>query len=251
MPFPADVVVLLRHRPSEPDRTTTLSGEKRRRRVPSATPWDDVPERDLNPAERAAMRSGRSVYDFRHHGFEGDAEFCNGYPRDSCPAGRPRTSCASASGWTTRAGPRPSTRGSAAPTAAWSGKRSARAGSLAARRSRTITTSSHLALIRELVLVDIRINASKLKGVPDELNPLQPVNRMRFFLKAFLESRSRFKRNRMQGYLDLLHVAMNEPEDKLEKVAMVLDRAMRCRKTIRFRDFYRRKPSSSNCAEQV
>ncbi len=34
MPFPADVVVLLRHRPSEPDRTTTLSGEKRRRRVP-------------------------------------------------------------------------------------------------------------------------------------------------------------------------------------------------------------------------
>jgi len=31
---------------------------------------------------------------------------------------------------------------------------------------------------------------------------------------------------------------MNEPKDKLEKVALVLDRAMRCPKTLSFRDFY-------------
>ena len=105
---------------------------------------------------------------------------------------------------------------------------------------------SHLALVRELDLVDIRVNASKLKGVPDELNPLQPVNRACFFLKAFLKSHSGFDRSQIQGYLDLLYVAMNEPEDKLEKVAMVLDRAMRCRKTLRFREFYRKKPSSDD-----
>ena len=80
---------------------------------------------------------------------------------------------------------------------------------------------------------------------------MQPVNRMCYFLKTFLKSHSGFKRSQIQGYLDLLYVAMNEPEDKLEKVAMVLDRAMRRRKTIRFRDFYKRKPSSSDCADQV
>jgi len=37
---------------------------------------------------------------------------------------------------------------------------------------------------------------------------------------------------------------MNEPKDKLEKVALVLDRAMRCPKTLRFRGFYNVKPSS-------
>lgn len=60
------------------------------------------------------------------------------------------------------------------------------------------------------------------------------------------KSHSGFDRSQIQGYLDLLYVAMNEPADKLEKVAMVLDRAMRCGKTLRFREFYKKKPSSSD-----
>lgn len=43
---------------------------------------------------------------------------------------------------------------------------------------------------------------------------------------------------------------MSPPEDKLEKVAMVLDRAMRYPKTLRFRQFYARKPSSDEFDEQ-
>lgn len=42
---------------------------------------------------------------------------------------------------------------------------------------------------------------------------------------------------------------MSPPEDKLEKVAMVLDRAMRYPKTLRFRQFYARKPSSDEFDE--
>lgn len=370
MPFPADVVVLSRHRPSEPDRTTTLSGKKRRRRAPSATPWDDAPERDLNPAERAVMRSSRSIYDFRHHDFEGDAEFYNGYPRDRCPhcgspkiarkgkdrGGLQRYACSACGRYFS---PVTGTvfEDAKLPVSAWAdfvlqaiSFESVNAMTREDRRSDTTTPywmaklfavlegiqddvvlsgkvwideaywplaakdaaarpdgklprgtsknqlcigvgvddsgqstfihegfgranggmtrktfgegriargsmlthdydQSHLALVRELGLVDVRVNASKLKGVPDELNPLQPVNRMCFFLKAFLKSHSGFDRGQIQGYLDLLYVAMNEPEDKLEKVAMVLDRAMRCRKTIRFRDFYKRKPSSNDCAD--
>jgi hypothetical protein len=98
--------------------------------------------------------------------------------------------------------------------------------------------SAHNKLVRELGLTSSRYNARLLKGVPDELNPLDPVNRMCFLLKAFLRSHSGFDRGDMQGYLNLFHVMMNPPDDKLEKAAMVLDRAMRYPKTIRFRDFY-------------
>ncbi len=36
---------------------------------------------------------------------------------------------------------------------------------------------------------------------------------------------------------------MNAPKDTLEKVALVLNRAMRCPKTLRFREFHIVKPS--------
>lgn len=97
---------------------------------------------------------------------------------------------------------------------------------------------AHEVLVSRLDLRSERHNSRLLKGVPDKLNPLDPVNRVHFLLKRFLRSHSGFDRDDMQGYLDLFSVAVNAPEDKLEKVAMVLDRAMRCPKTLRFRDFY-------------
>ena len=51
-------------------------------------------------------------------------------------------------------------------------------------------------------------------------------------------------RDDLDGYPSLFHVIMNEPEDRLEKAAMVLDRATRCPKTVRFREFYNVKPRS-------
>ena len=87
-------------------------------------------------------------------------------------------------------------------------------------------------------------NAKLLASVPDGENPLNPVNGKRCFLKRFLEAHPSFGRDDMQGYLNVLFVAMNPPEDKLEKVALVLDRAMRYSKTIRFRQFYSKNTSS-------
>jgi hypothetical protein len=64
------------------------------------------------------------------------------------------------------------------------------------------------------------------------------VNRICFLLKSFLRSHPGFDRSDMQGYLDLFHVMMNKPENKMEKAALVLDRATRYPKTIRFREYY-------------
>ena len=47
--------------------------------------------------------------------------------------------------------------------------------------------------------------------------------------------------------LSLIHILMmNPPRDKMEKAAFVLDRAMRNPKTLRYRDFYARSPSSDD-----
>lgn len=102
---------------------------------------------------------------------------------------------------------------------------------------------SHDVLVDRLGLVSRRYNAALLKGMSDDLNPLEPIDRVCFFIKAMLRSHPGFDRERLQGYLDLLYVALNPPNDKLEKVAMVLERAMHCPKTLRFRTFYGKDPS--------
>lgn len=108
---------------------------------------------------------------------------------------------------------------------------------------------AHDILVEKLGLESERHNSKLLKGVPDKLNPLDPVNRICFLLKRFLASHSGFDRDDLQGYLDLFSVAVNEPENKLEKVAMVLDRAMRCPKTLRFREFYNVHPRSDEAPD--
>lgn len=67
-----------------------------------------------------------------------------------------------------------------------------------------------------------------------------------YLLRLFLDSHTGFDRTRLGGYLDLFWVMMNPPRDKMEKAAFVLDRAMRNPKTLRYRDFYARSPSSDD-----
>lgn len=62
-----------------------MSGKKRREPPASATPWDGAAAGELTPAQALVRASHRSMYDFRHEPFDGDAEFFNGYVRDSCP----------------------------------------------------------------------------------------------------------------------------------------------------------------------
>jgi rubredoxin len=359
----ADVVVLGSASPFRPYRTTTMSGHKRRKLAPSATPWDGIDDEELTPAQMLVARSHRSAYAFRHERFSGDTDFFNGYPRDSCPEcggkavrfGRDRTGiqrfrCAECmrvftpatgtifegrklplSAWMdflvqvfsyaslglmTREDKRSDTTipywmakllavlegvqdGAVLSGKVWidetywpvSAKDAVRtaSGKLPRGLSRNqicigvgvddsgrsvffreglgktnITETwaafgtriapgsvlvhdlepAHNKLVSELDLVNKPHNAKLLKGIPDDLNPLAPVNRMCFMLKSFLGSHSGFDRDSMQGYLDLFHVMMNPPENKMQKATMVLDRAMRCPKTVRFREFYNVKTRS-------
>lgn len=102
---------------------------------------------------------------------------------------------------------------------------------------------AHKVLIERLGLKNECYNAKLLKGIPDELNPLNPINKVCFLIKCMFRAHSGFDRAKTQGYLDLLYVALNPPNDKLEKVALVLNRAMCCPKSLKYRSFYQKNPS--------
>ena len=102
---------------------------------------------------------------------------------------------------------------------------------------------AHRKLVDELKLKEEVYNSKVISKLKDADNPLGDVNRLCYLLKRFLDSHSGFDRGDLDGYLDLFSVMMNQPAEKMEKVVLVLNRAMGNPKTLRFRDFYNVKPS--------
>lgn len=106
--------------------------------------------------------------------------------------------------------------------------------------------NSHNAVVRERHLVSEAYDSRAIKRLPDEENPLAQVNRLCYLLRLFLDGHTGFDRKNFPGWLDLFSVMMNPPENKMEKAAMLLDRAMLFPKTLRYRDYYRQKPRSGD-----
>ena len=85
--------------------------------------------------------------------------------------------------------------------------------------------TSHRKLIKELSLKSTVYSSKDLKKLPDDENPMNPVNRVHFVLKAFLNAHSGFDRKYMQGYLNLFAFISNPPENLLEKVELIVNLA--------------------------
>jgi transposase-like protein len=98
--------------------------------------------------------------------------------------------------------------------------------------------SAHNKLVKELSLKSVSYDSKMLKGLPDNENPLNPVNRVHAILTKFLNSHSGFNRKDLQGYLNLFALVSNPPSDLLEKVELVVKMAFQHPKLLRYRDFY-------------
>lgn len=85
---------------------------------------------------------------------------------------------------------------------------------------------SHESLVKELGLVSEIYEAKKIKKLPDEENPLQPVNEKHRLLQEFLRDHSGFIRDQMQDFLNLFAFMMNPPDDKNKKVEKFLIMAL-------------------------
>lgn len=95
--------------------------------------------------------------------------------------------------------------------------------------------AAHARLVSELSLTSEAYDSRELKKLPDSKNPLGPVNRICFLLQTFLSSHSGFDRDDIQGYLNLFHVIVNEPENKYEKLEILLNRAIDFPVLLRYR----------------
>ena len=342
-----------------------MSGKKRRRAAPSATPWDNLGEESLTPAQALVRATHKSVYAFRHEPYAGDIDFFNHFTRDVCPrcgcehiskrgldrAGMQRYLCdgckksfspTTGTIFDDRKLPLPAwvdfllqlfsfvsinamtreDRRSDTTIPYWIGKvfavldgiqdgmvlkgrveidetyypvsakeavavdgkllrglsrnkiciavgsddsghsYFARAGYGKPSIERVMEAyaahiepgsllvhdmeKAHRRLVKELELKEEVYNSKLIAKLDDVENPLGDVNRLCYLVKRFLGSHSGFDRDDLDGWLNLFSVIMNPPADKMEKVVLVLNRAMGNPKTLRFRDFYNVKPSSES-----
>ncbi|MFC2647705.1 MAG: hypothetical protein ACFNZW_07045 [Coriobacteriaceae bacterium] len=99
-------------------------------------------------------------------------------------------------------------------------------------------------LVERLSWESVEYDAGEISRMPDRDNLLRSVNHLYFLLETFLNSHSGFDRYDLPGWLELFHVMMDGPADKIEKAAMVLGCAMRVPKTLSDRKFFGIKPSS-------
>ena len=97
---------------------------------------------------------------------------------------------------------------------------------------------AHGKLVSALNLKSERYNSKKLNGLPDNENPLEPINRVHAILTKFLNSHSGFNRNEMQGFLNLFALMSNPPATPLEKVELIVKTAFEKPKILRYRDFF-------------
>ncbi|WZL79032.1 transposase [Eubacteriales bacterium mix99] len=98
--------------------------------------------------------------------------------------------------------------------------------------------TSHSRLIKKLSLKSVVHPSKSLKGMPDNVNPMNPVNRVHAILKNFLNSHSGFKHEDIQGYLNLFAFVTNPPAELLEKVERVINLGFQNPRLLRYREFY-------------
>ena len=104
---------------------------------------------------------------------------------------------------------------------------------------------AHSLLISSLDLTSESYDSKVIKKLPDKDNPLNRVNQVHARLKDFLNAHSGFNRDNLQGYLNLFSFAMNPPHGYLEKVDELIMIAFQRRKTLRYRDLYTKKTSTT------
>jgi transposase-like protein len=97
---------------------------------------------------------------------------------------------------------------------------------------------AHKKLVKELALRSESYTSKDLRELMDKDNPLYPVNRAHAILKMFLNSHGGFKRDDLQGYLNLFSFVTNPPDEMLEKVELVINLAFQNPKMLRYREFF-------------
>ena len=97
---------------------------------------------------------------------------------------------------------------------------------------------AHKVLLKKYHLTDEVHNSKLSKGLPDSENPLNPINQECNELKRFLRNHRSFIREDIDDYLNLFIFMRDKKLSTYEKVEYLLDKAIRTREVLKYRDEY-------------
>ncbi len=100
---------------------------------------------------------------------------------------------------------------------------------------------SHNGLIGLLGLSSEVHAAEETKGLADEDNPMEPVNKVHRYLKGFLSEHGGYSRDNLQDWLNLFCFIWNTPGDKSQKAQAFIELAAETRGRLRYREWKKRK----------
>ncbi len=75
------------------------------------------------------------------------------------------------------------------------------------------------------------------KGMPDDENPMEPINKVHRYLAGFVGAHSGFSREELQGWLNLFCFYWNTSGNAFEKAQAFIEIAVKMRKKLRYRDW--------------
>ena len=104
--------------------------------------------------------------------------------------------------------------------------------------------NAHSILVDRLGLESVAYRSADPGGLDDAHNPLRRADHTHFPLRESVRRHSGLGRDRIDDWPDLFSVIVNPPSNRLEKVAMVLDRAMSLPISLPYRGYYERDSSS-------
>lgn len=97
---------------------------------------------------------------------------------------------------------------------------------------------SHILLVEKLDLIDESYKSIWLKKQDDKNNPLRPINHQCDLIRQFLNTHSGFDREDLQDYLNLYCFMNSKPSNKLEKVSILLELALKTKVTLKYRELF-------------
>ena len=95
---------------------------------------------------------------------------------------------------------------------------------------------SHSVLIDKLNLSSIVYDADEIKKLPDDKNPLDPINETHSLAKRFMKAHGGYNRDNLQDFMNLISFILNDPKDRYEKVDKFINMALLSPKRVRYRD---------------
>lgn len=102
---------------------------------------------------------------------------------------------------------------------------------------------SHSVLIEKLDLKCIVYDADKIKDLPDNKNPLDPINKIHSLSKRFMRAHGGFNRDNLQGFMNLISFILNDPKDRYEKADLFINMALSLPKRVKYREVMPKKDS--------